>query len=237
MEKEIAGAQEALQTWRDHGDALPWARWLADLRNELGDLNGWSNNYILAATSELVNSGLLTQEIEELARESRPLLARLLHHEPWPVPAMWWRAQIRHGKREGRYHVFLHLAIGADNERPNGTREVATALGMLQYINDVNNIWYANHAVPMDASAVTGTHEIRDLLMKLQSLAQQHIDTATNLLCSLGETVDIPQSVTEENHRLRRELSDLRARIDSLQVQILDAYSAGDRDRAPDGDG
>ena len=236
MEKEIAGAQEALETWRKHGDALPWARWLADLRNELGDLNGWSNNYIQAATSELVKSGLRTQEIEELSRESRPLLARLLQHEPWPVPSMWGREQIRHGKREGRYHVSLHLAIGADNERPNGTREDATALGMLQYINEVNNIWYSHHSVPIDASAVTGTHEIRDLLLKLQSLAQQQVDTATNLLCSLGETVDIPQSVTEENHRLRRELNEFRSLIDSLQVQILDAYSAGAQDRAADDD-
>jgi hypothetical protein len=182
----------------------------------------------------LVASGLRMHEIEELSRESRPLLAGLLKHDPWPVPAMWWREQIRYGKREGRYHVIAQLAVGADNERPNGARVVATALAMLQQITDVNNLWYADHEVPMDAAAVTGTHECRDLLAKVEASARKDGEMASDLLRSVGETVEITESVMEENARLRRELSELRARIDGLQVQILDAYSAAGADGSDD---
>jgi len=233
----LKGAQEALEKWRLYGDALPWARWLADLRNELDDPNGWSNAYHTFAIAELAGSGLTTQDINELARESRPLLASLLNHTPWPVPSLWWRDQIRSGKRDGAHHVAMMEALGADNERPNGTRQVATALSIVQHIHEVNSVYYTDHDVPMDAAAVTGTHIIRELLHDLQAIAKQDADLSTDLLRSVGETVEIRESILEENHRLREELADMRARIDNMQVQILDAYSAGAEDRAPDEDG
>lgn len=234
--KATRGAKEAVEIWRQHGDALPWARWLADLRTELDDPNGWSNEYHRVALAELAGSGLTAQDIAELARESRPLLAGLLNHAPWPVPSMWWSDQIRSGKREGTHHVAIQMALGADNERPNGARLVATALAILQEVHDVNTVYYADHDVPMDAAAVTGTHEMRDLLAKVETLARSDADMATNLLRSVGETVEIPESVLEENRRLRQELTELRARIDNLQVQILHAYSAGAPDDSAGGD-
>lgn len=229
-----SGAREAISAWSHHGDALPWAQWLADLRRSLDDLSGWSNEYILVASRELLASGLLTEEIEELSRESRPLLSGLLCRESWPVPAMWWREQIRYGKREGKYHVTVQMALGADNERPNGARVAASALAMLQRLHDVNTVYYADHDQPMDAAAITGTHEMRDLMQKIETLARSDGEMANDLLHSVGESVDIPESVLEENRRLRQELTEIRARLDGVQLQILEVASLAENRRRHD---
>ena len=220
--------ERALDSWQLHGDARPWAKWLAELRTELDDPNGWSREYHGRALAALACSDLTTQDITELARESRPILAELLDHDPWPVPALWWGDQIRAGKREGARHVAAFMAMGADNERPNGARLAAAALAILRHLHDVNSVYYADHDVPMDAAAVTGTHEMRDLLRKVEALAGTDADMATVLLRSVGDPVDIPESVLAENHRLRDELADLQARIDGVQLQLMEFASQGD---------
>jgi hypothetical protein len=232
-------AQEALEHWRKYGDALPWAHYLADLRRELDDPNGWTMPYHHIAGSELFRAGFTTQDLFELARESRPLLKGLLGNKPWPVEPMWWHDQSRQGKREGAGWVAMHLAVGADHERPNGIRMVATALAMVQVGHEVNTVWYTDHDVPMDAAAITGTHEIRDLLNKLASIAASDADLSSQLLRSAGEEVKIPDNVLEENLQLRRELRELHARLDSVQVQLLEVLNASGRvvSDAADGQG
>ncbi len=135
------------------------------------------------------------QEIEALSAASRPVLSRLLPQDPdyesWPVPAYWWSEQTELGRLDVARYVAHAMAIGSDDEPPNGARFVAASLGLLELIHNVNEAHYATRTVPMDDCSVDGVRHIRSVLFRLADLAAGDAAVRADLLADYAQRVEI----------------------------------------------
>ena len=215
----------AVEHWRAREDPEHWALWLCQLRSELRDPGGESREYVLRTWAVLVEAGMDLSEIEALGAASRPVLSQLMsqvpEYRPWPVPAYWWSEQSELGRFDVARYVAHAMAIGADDERPNGARFVAASLELLERIHSVNENYYATHDVPMDDCSVEGVRHIRSTLLRLADLAAEDAAVGADLLANYGQRVEIREHLVAENERLRDQIAKLSARLDSAELDLL----------------
>ncbi len=218
-------ALAALGLWRQTGDAKPWAEWLRTIRNELDDETGSSLEYVRTTWPPLRFSAMTLDEMEELANASRPILAELLgqskSYDPWPVSTSWWMNQIQQGQYDASSYVAQEATIGSDIERPNGARIISAALGLLQGVHDLNEVYYDNHEVLMDDASMEGVRLIREMLLRLADLASDDAAIGAHLLVNSGEPVKIREHLIAENERLRSRVGELADRVEAAEIELM----------------